>query len=169
MGRSVWIEGCEGRFKIHDNGMIETFVTKTPRFRKPFLHSSGYLIVSLRMKRGDESKTFQVHQLVAKHFVPGYKLGLVVNHKNLDRTDNRAENLEWVTQKENLAHAARNGRRGGLWRPVKGVHIETGEVVYFNQKTDAAKAIGGYAKNIWNCCNNMPHYKTYKKYKWSYV
>jgi hypothetical protein len=51
----------------------------------------------------------RVHRLVAELFVPGQQPGLVVNHMNGVKSDNRASNLEWVTQGENVAHAVRTG------------------------------------------------------------
>lgn len=57
----------------------------------------GYLTVSLN------NKTQKVHTLVAMTFLGHVPCGLklVVNHKNLIKTDNRVENLEIVTQREN--------------------------------------------------------------------
>ena len=43
-----------------------------------------------------------IHRLVAKHFVPGYFDGAVVNHIDGNNKNNRADNLEWVTQKEKI-------------------------------------------------------------------
>lgn len=45
-----------------------------------------------------------VHRLVASAFCDGYRHSLVVNHIDCDPTNNRADNLEWVTQQENLQH-----------------------------------------------------------------
>lgn len=45
-----------------------------------------------------------VHRLVARSFVDGYEGGLNVNHKNFDKVDNRASNLEWITQRDNVWH-----------------------------------------------------------------
>lgn len=59
----------------------------------------GYLKVHLSGKEGKRS--FYVHRLVAEAFVTGYAPGLVVNHLNEIKTDNRALNLEWCTSKEN--------------------------------------------------------------------
>jgi hypothetical protein len=75
-----------------------------------FSQSEGYLSLSL------EKDSFKVHRLICYAFNPlpekkcldDYK-GLQVNHKNGDKTDNKAENLEWVTQSENINHAYTTG------------------------------------------------------------
>lgn len=77
--------------------------------------SSGYKQVDLCSHGG--RRTHRVHQLVAKAFLLNPENKPNVNHKNFDRTDNRVENLEWCTQKENCQHAVKNGHaannRGG--------------------------------------------------------
>lgn len=70
------------------------------RVLKPTDNGHGYLIVSYH--DGEKRKNYYVHRLVAKAFLPGYEDGMVVDHINHDRKDNRAENLEWVSQKENV-------------------------------------------------------------------
>jgi hypothetical protein len=54
-----------------------------------------------------------VHRLVCIAFHGEPPPGHVVNHKNGNRSDNRAENLEWVTVSENCRHAMRNGHGVG--------------------------------------------------------
>jgi len=45
-----------------------------------------------------------VHRLVAIYFIDNPDNKREVNHKNLDRADNRAENLEWITSSDNQKH-----------------------------------------------------------------
>ena len=62
-------------------------------------HSNGYISTKI----GGIRKS--IHRLVAKTFVPNPLLKPQVNHKNGIKDDNRVENLEWVTQSENLKHS----------------------------------------------------------------
>jgi len=71
---------------------------------RPCKHNCGYLFVFLYYK--GQSRICYVHNLVATAFVEGWREGLQVNHKNGVKTDNRAENLEWVTASENRQHAS---------------------------------------------------------------
>jgi hypothetical protein len=50
-----------------------------------------------------------VHQLVAKEFIDNPEKKIQVNHINCVKTDNRKENLEWVTNYENYIHSVQNG------------------------------------------------------------
>lgn len=68
---------------------------------------NGYLYVSIKI--GLRRPKFACHRIIAKAFVSGYKDGLHTNHINGDKTDNRPENLEWVTNEENVSHAWKTG------------------------------------------------------------
>lgn len=71
-------------------------------------YAGNYLKVGLRL--GHLSyKTLHVHRLVARTWVSGYADGLEVNHKNGVTSDNRPENLEWVTPGQNSRHAVSCG------------------------------------------------------------
>jgi hypothetical protein len=78
-------------------------------FLKPVLKKTGYLQLTLR--NGTKTKTFRLHQLVAQAFIPNPDNLPVINHKNGIKTDNRVENLEWVTHQENCTHAQTIGLR----------------------------------------------------------
>lgn len=81
------------------------------------ISSAGYPMV--RYMRSRKQVQLTVHRLVASVYCDGYAPGLHVNHKNGIKHDNRPENLEWVTKRENDRHAQavglmRSGERHGM-------------------------------------------------------
>lgn len=92
------INGFNNYFVNKDGVIVSKSVGTVIREIRPQIHSSGYLTVKL--KSNEESFKHQfVHRIVAKTFIQGEKE--TVNHKNMDKTDNRVENLEWATRSEN--------------------------------------------------------------------
>lgn len=81
---------------INRDGTI--FSIKNNCFLKPRKRRDGYYIV--RINRKDVA----VHRLVAEKYIPNPNNYPVVNHKNKIKTDNRVENLEWCTAKQNSIH-----------------------------------------------------------------
>lgn len=97
------IEGWSGRYEVSVSGQVRR---RNGKPLKQWKNSHGYMLVRLSNPRAVE----RVHRLVAKAFIPNTEAKPFVNHINNERADNRAENLEWCTQLENLAHADRQGR-----------------------------------------------------------
>jgi len=56
-----------------------------------------------------------VHHLIAALFVPGRQPGMVINHRDGDKTNNRADNLEWCTPADNARHAKEHGLLDRPW------------------------------------------------------
>lgn len=54
-------------------------------------------------------KSYRVHRIVAKHYIPNPENKEEVNHINGIKNDNRVENLEWSTRKDNMEHAIETG------------------------------------------------------------
>lgn len=75
--------------------------------RKPGLSSWGYHHVNISNENGASTK--KIHRLVAEAFISNPHNKPCVNHLNGIKTDNRVENLEWVTNQENARHAHDTG------------------------------------------------------------
>jgi hypothetical protein len=96
------IAGFEGIYEVSSAGQIRGL----KGVLKPYLVNSGYLTVTLY--KDGAGKRVTIHRQVAKAFCEG--TGDVVNHIDFDKTNNAADNLEWVTTKQNLAHSRDAGR-----------------------------------------------------------
>ena len=93
------VKSCE-RTIIRSNGREINFPDK---IMKPSINHKGYEIIDLRNK-GNRQGGF-VHRLVGKAFIDNPLNKEQINHKNGNKTDNRVQNLEWVTNQENMAHS----------------------------------------------------------------
>lgn len=68
---------------------------------------AGYRQVAL--STNGRAKTFKVHRLIAKTFIPNLNSKPDVNHKDGNKANNYVGNLEWCTELENVQHAVRTG------------------------------------------------------------
>ena len=104
----IWkqIKGYEGYYSVSNFGNVRN--DKTNQLLTGDINTAGYRRVILYQPI---KKRYFIHRLVAYHFVEGFNDKLVVNHKNGLKTDNRADNLEWVTRSENDLHAYKNDLR----------------------------------------------------------
>jgi hypothetical protein len=89
---------------IHDNNYIiysdgTVYSVKRKKFLKPQKNWKGYLMVNI------SGKLQSLHRLIAKIFIPNPDNFPQVNHINEIKTDNRIENLEWITCRSNIEHS----------------------------------------------------------------
>lgn len=101
------VEGYEGLYKVSNTGKV--FDYRLNRESKTNF-TSGYKYVYI--KKSGSLKGIAVHRLVAKTFIPNPDKLPIVNHKDLDKTNNYASNLEWITYKGNSMHYQEEKRKG---------------------------------------------------------
>lgn len=136
------------KYQVSDQGRVRN--KYTGEFITPHPSKKGYMHVGL-YRNGSERVNLYVHRLVADAFLKGGGDGLEVHHKHGNRSDNRAERLEWITHSENIKHAFDDGFKQPIEHPnaIPVRIIETGEVYPSLRK--CAEAIGGDKKSIQDC------------------
>ena len=169
--RVVNIVGWE-KYQCDTNGII---YGQNGKPLKPNINCNGYKYV-IFCKNG-KTKTLMVHRIIALTFVPN-PIGLpIVNHKDGDKLNDNAENLEWTTNRGNIIHARDElGIKFGeaSKKPVQGFDKNTGELKYeFDSISEAAHYFVKPNKNyryIQNTICNVikKKKKSYKNCIWQY-
>lgn len=167
MDQEIWkpVDLAQGRYRISNHGNYQALysVSKLGKRRslftginiKPHMLGAGKYY-AVRMPAGCKSKKQFVHRLVALAFVPNPYNKPQVNHIDGNKWNNRADNLEWVTNKENSEHAQRIGLVSVARPPKyknryqvkrkKVVHVETGEV--YDSVEALVANIGGKVRDL---------------------
>lgn len=143
-------------YQISNEGRV--WSKKSNRYMKLQKDACGYLRVQLYMGNG-KGRTEKVHRLVAIAFIDNPDNLPEVNHINHQRDDNRVENLEWVSHKENSEKMQKVKQVGKYDR--EGNLLEV-----FDTLAQAAKAENTTPSNILALMKRKPQ-KT-RKYLWKY-
>jgi len=100
-----------GHYQISTNCTVKSIIRKGVTYERILtidIDTSGYPKVALY--KDDKRTYYSIHRLMALTFLDNPNNYPQVNHINCIKTDNRIENLEWCTVKQNSEHAIKNGR-----------------------------------------------------------
>ena len=117
MEKYIAIKNYEGYYEISNFGNVKSVERKSKnrngkvilkeKILEPSINLQGYFNIGLRIK--NRRKNFKIHRLVALHFISNPQNKKEVNHKDGNKANNNAYNLEWTTPKENTIHAHTSG------------------------------------------------------------
>ena len=179
MNTEIWkvVDDYEGLYEVSNYGNVrsvdrmETLPNGTVRRRngcilKQKFASNGYLKCNL--SKNAKEKTASVHRLVAQAFIPNPNNLPEVNHRDEDKTNNCAENLEWCSHLYNMRFGTAIQRGAEKQStPVLQIDKDTNEVIAeYPSTAEAGRQLKIWQGNISNCCRGR--YKTTGGYKFVY-
>lgn len=167
----IWkdIEGYVGFYQVSNLGNIKN--KKNGKKLKLEKTKKGYLRVQL--SKNNIGKKFLVHRLVALTFFNNYNDNLQVNHKDGNKENNCINNLEFVTQEQNMRHAFDNnlikrkkGKENNKSKKVNQYDLNGNFIKLWYCIHDIERELGLKNYNISACCKKKR--KTCGGYIWKY-
>lgn len=165
------IEGFEGYYQVSNHGNVRSLDRtvyyvdgRVAKYKgQPVasnIRPNGYVKVNLY--RDHKMKNLSVHRLVALAFVPNPNKYPIINHIDEIKNNNHFKNLEWCTSAYNSNYGTgkyRSAAKNSV--PVKGVHRETGDIVYLKSMADGSNH-GFTPTGISDVC--LGRYETHRGY-----
>lgn len=179
----AWVRGKKydftGYYEVSEHGIIcgverndSIGRVRKRSFRKPQYGKDGYFIINLY--KDGKSKTFAFSRVVYESFNGEIPEGMQVNHINEDKTDNRIENLNLMTPKENANWGTRTSRqietqtnRPDLSKTVYQYDLDGNLVKVWPSAKEVQRVLGYANTNITACCNKTKYHE--KQYAYGYI
>lgn len=117
------VPGFEGIYSVSDSGLVRRDMHRTNGKTGGILHPAvvrGYQ--QIKLSNGPVMRQVKVHTLVAAAFIGPRPADLEINHKDGDKLNNVPGNLEYVTRRQNAAHASEHGLLASLTGPMNGMY-----------------------------------------------
>lgn len=182
----VWkpIEGYEGLYEVSNLGRVRSFdriiIRPHPRnasmsmkyllkgrIMKQKVAWGGYMAVTLTQLDSIQ-ETFFVHRLVAKAFIPNHDNKPEVNHKDETRTNNCADNLEWVTKAENMQWGTCGERMGRKhWKAIVQMTMDGKFVKRWDCAQHASEELGLHHSRLISVCRGKAN--SHGGFRWRYA
>lgn len=176
MKEEIWkpIKDFEDKYEISNMGRLKN--KTNGHIYKNTNKNGDYFSIILYGK--DKRKSTRIHRLVAEAFIPNPENKSQVDHIDLNKQNNRVDNLRWVTQSENMQHNIEAGifyfvgRENKIRISPKGKIVQydmnMNKLNVFNNSAIASKETGVCSRNILHCVNHKEGRKQAGGYKWFY-
>ena len=147
-------------YSVSNEGRVKS--KRTEKILKPHSDSKnkGYKYITLNYN--GRKKSYQVHRLVAKLFIPNPNNYPCVNHKDENPSNNRVDNLEWCTYSYNLSYGSKSSRELHTKR-IKNCKNAPKRVIQkdlynnvireFSSANEAGRILNIPGSHIIDCCN----------------
>lgn len=159
------IKDYEGLYEISNLGRIKRiYKNGKTRILKPSFNEWGYFQINL--SKNNKTKNFKIHRLVACAFLDNKNNNLQVNHIDGNKQNNKINNLEFCSAKENIQHAIKIGLRNKTnTKKVNQYDLHNNLITTWSSLKKAQ--INCNISHIVDCCKGKR--KTAGDYKWSYA
>lgn len=181
MENEIWrdIPGYEGLYQASNLGRIRGLARydtvgrlRKEKIKKPQYGKSGYYIITL-CKKGVR-KTYAFARIIWESFNGPVPEGMQLNHINEDKTDNRLENLNLMTPKENCNWGTRTTRaaksqenRKDLSKEVEQYDLQGNLLKVWPSAKEIQRCLGFPNTNISACCNKTKYHE--KQYAYGFI
>lgn len=192
--KEIWkdIKDYEGLYQVSNLGRVRSLdrvinyniengkkVKRKGKILKQRSNWNNYLYI--HFSKNSKIKLFIVHRLVAEAFIPNPNNLPQVNHIDGNKFNNRVDNLEWCTAKENIIHSWKMGLSKGYIHPkgkltdysrklckkVNQYDLDGNFICSYNSISEASKNTKCSATDICACCKNRQ--KTSRNFIWKYA
>lgn len=174
--KEIWkqIKGYEGLYEISNKGRVRSMA------RWQTCGKAKYWVKAIIMKqeitrhyykvdlcKNGKHHTYRVNRLVAQAFIPNPNHYPEVNHKDENKLNNCADNLEWCTHSYNSEYGHHRERVTKAISKRVGQYTLDGKLVKIWPSTHEAGRHGYNQRHVCECCNGI--YKKHAGYKWRYI
>lgn len=168
----IWkdIKGYEGRYQVSNMGNVKslnynyTGKEKNLRARKPNTYNK---YMAIELCKNNKKEVFFIHRLVAEAFIQNFKNLPVVNHKDGNKTNNKADNLEWCSYSSNVRHAYDTKLIKLKNRAVSQYGLDGKYIRDWNGVREIQRTLGYSSGALCDCCKGRQ--KTAYGYIWKYA
>ena len=115
--------------------------SKSNKFLSKLVNKCGYEQIGLRAQGLRNKNIFTVHRIIAQTFIPNPNNLKCVNHIDGCKTNNNINNLEWITQQNNVKHAVKHNLRNTYKRPVLCYSMDNKFIKRYDSVIDAGKIL----------------------------